>query len=188
MHDLNLVIQKHECLLYFSCDEICSLPYKLVHNPSWNAILSILEEFVLHNIIDLNNTIIILCDPHTIHFSARPSLASSFGMAHSNSFFPISKKSSFTRFSNFYSIIKTREGVRGESCPLTFSSQESGRVPNAHNPLDGEYLAVHNPLLRKGILDAATFYMWLATHFIPNIPSARPVVLLVDSADAHIDL
>lgn len=37
-------------------------------------------------------------------------------------------------------------------------------------------------------MDAATFYMWLANHFIPNIPSARPVVLLVDSADAHIDL
>ncbi|XP_068749118.1 uncharacterized protein [Montipora capricornis] len=40
----------------------------------------------------------------------------------------------------------------------------------------------------KGYMDAATFYMWLANHFIPNLPSPRPVVLLVDSADAHIDL
>ena len=37
-------------------------------------------------------------------------------------------------------------------------------------------------------MDAGTFYMWLANHFIPNIPPARPVVLLVDSADGHIDL
>lgn len=37
-------------------------------------------------------------------------------------------------------------------------------------------------------MDAGTFYMWLANHFIPNIPPARPVGLLVDSADAHIDL
>ena len=37
-------------------------------------------------------------------------------------------------------------------------------------------------------MDAATFYMWLANHFTPNILSARPVALLVDSADAHIDL
>lgn len=37
-------------------------------------------------------------------------------------------------------------------------------------------------------MDAGTFYMWLANHFISNIPATRPVVLLVDSADAHIDL
>lgn len=30
--------------------------------------------------------------------------------------------------------------------------------------------------------------MWLDKHFIPNLPPARPVVLLVDSVEAHIDL
>ena len=36
-------------------------------------------------------------------------------------------------------------------------------------------------------MDTATFYMWLDKHFIPNLPPARPVVLLVDNAGAHID-
>ena len=36
-------------------------------------------------------------------------------------------------------------------------------------------------------MDAPTFYLWLANHFIPHLPPARPVVLLVDSAEAHID-
>lgn len=36
-------------------------------------------------------------------------------------------------------------------------------------------------------MDTATFYMWLDKHFIPNLPPARPAVLLVDSKGAHID-
>ena len=37
-------------------------------------------------------------------------------------------------------------------------------------------------------MDTATFNMWFGRHFIANLPPARPVVLLVDSAGAHIDL
>ena len=33
-----------------------------------------------------------------------------------------------------------------------------------------------------------SFYMWLANHFIPQLPPARPVVLLVDSHESHVDL
>ena len=62
------------------------------------------------------------------------------------------------------------------------------RVPNTHNPLDGGVAGSAFSIAEKGYMDAATFYMWLANHFIPNIPSTRPIVLLVDSADAHIDL
>ncbi|XP_068742122.1 uncharacterized protein [Montipora capricornis] len=61
-------------------------------------------------------------------------------------------------------------------------------VPNTHNLLDGGVPGSAFSMTEKGYMDAATFYMWLANHFIPNLPSPRPVVLLVDSADAHIDL
>lgn len=37
-------------------------------------------------------------------------------------------------------------------------------------------------------MDTQTFYMWFANHFIPNLPPARPVVLLNDSHDSHLDL
>lgn len=62
------------------------------------------------------------------------------------------------------------------------------RVPNMHNLLDGGVPGSAFSMTEKGYMDAATFYMWLANHFKPNLPSPRPVVLLVDSADAHIDL
>ena len=37
-------------------------------------------------------------------------------------------------------------------------------------------------------MDMSTFYMWFANHFIPNLPPARPVVLLVDGHDSHLNL
>jgi len=37
-------------------------------------------------------------------------------------------------------------------------------------------------------MTAPTFYMWLANHFIPHLSPAKPVVLLFDSANCHIDL
>lgn len=37
-------------------------------------------------------------------------------------------------------------------------------------------------------MTAETFYMWLANHFIPNLSPVRPVILLIDSAECHIDL
>ena len=43
-------------------------------------------------------------------------------------------------------------------------------------------------MTESGYMDTPSFYMWLANHFIPNIPPVRPVVLLVDSHTSHIDL
>ena len=37
-------------------------------------------------------------------------------------------------------------------------------------------------------MDTSTFYMWFANHFIPNLPQVRPVVLLVDGHDSHLNL
>ena len=37
-------------------------------------------------------------------------------------------------------------------------------------------------------MDTQTFYMWFTNHFIPNLPPARPVVLLIDSHDSHLHL
>lgn len=62
------------------------------------------------------------------------------------------------------------------------------RVPTTYNPVEGGVAGSAFSITEKGYMDAGSFYMWLANHFIPNIPPARPVVLLVDSADAHIDL
>ena len=61
-------------------------------------------------------------------------------------------------------------------------------APTAYNPLKGGVPGSTFSMTEKGYMDAATFCMWLANHFIPNVPPARPMVLLVDSADAHIDL
>ena len=59
---------------------------------------------------------------------------------------------------------------------LLFSGK---RVPTAYNPLEGGVPGSAFSLTEKGyIVDAATFYMWLANHFIANLPPARPVVLL----------
>ncbi|XP_031550979.1 uncharacterized protein LOC116288350, partial [Actinia tenebrosa] len=62
------------------------------------------------------------------------------------------------------------------------------RAPNNYNPLEGGVPGSVFSLTEKGYMTAETFYMWLANHFIPNIPPARPVVLLFDSAECHIDL
>ena len=40
----------------------------------------------------------------------------------------------------------------------------------------------------SGYMDTSTFYRWFANHFIPNLPPARPVVLLVDGHDSHLNL
>ena len=37
-------------------------------------------------------------------------------------------------------------------------------------------------------LDTQPFYAWFADHYIPNLPLARPVVVLIDSHDSHLDL
>ena len=62
------------------------------------------------------------------------------------------------------------------------------RVPTTYNPLEGGVPGSAFSFTEKGYMDAASFYMWLANHFIPNIPPARSVVLLIGSAEAHIDL
>ncbi|XP_044183850.1 uncharacterized protein LOC122964359 [Acropora millepora] len=62
------------------------------------------------------------------------------------------------------------------------------RIPNQYNLLEGGVPGSCYSLTEKGYMDTATFYTWLEKHFIPNLPPARPVVLLVDSAGAHIDL
>ena len=62
------------------------------------------------------------------------------------------------------------------------------RIPNQYNLLEGGVPGSCYSLTEKGYMDTATFYMWLDKHFIPNLPPARPIVLLVDSAGAHIDL
>ena len=57
----NVGLKYHTCMICkFGNSKTCILPYKLVHNPS---ILSILVEFVFHNIIVLDDRVIILCDP-----------------------------------------------------------------------------------------------------------------------------
>lgn len=40
----------------------------------------------------------------------------------------------------------------------------------------------------KGWIDTATFYGWVANHFLPNITDKRPVLLLVDGHTTHIDV
>lgn len=62
------------------------------------------------------------------------------------------------------------------------------RIPNQYNLLEGGVPGSCYSLSEKGYMATATFYTWLEKHFIPNIPPARPVVLLIDSAEAHIDL
>lgn len=62
------------------------------------------------------------------------------------------------------------------------------RAPVGYNPLEGAAPGSAFAVTEKGYMDAPTFYLWLANHFIPHLPPTRPVVLLVDSAEAHIDL
>ena len=40
----------------------------------------------------------------------------------------------------------------------------------------------------SGWINTEQFYGWVANHFIPNIPPARPVILLIDGHSSHIDL
>lgn len=61
------------------------------------------------------------------------------------------------------------------------------RAPVGYNPLEGAVPGSAFAVTEKGYMDAPTFYLWLANHFIPHLPPARPVVLLVDSAEVHID-
>ena len=62
------------------------------------------------------------------------------------------------------------------------------RVPTKYNPLKGGVPGSAFSMTESGYMDTPSFYMWLANHFIPNIPLVRPVVLLVDSHTFHIDL
>lgn len=61
-------------------------------------------------------------------------------------------------------------------------------IPNQCNVLEGGVPGSCYSLTEKGYMDTVTFYVWLDKHFIPNLPPARPLVLFVDSAGAHIDL
>lgn len=74
----------------------------------------------------------------------------------------------------------------GQSMPPYFLFQGK-RIPTSYNPLEGGVPGSAFSMTEKGYMDAATFYMWFANHFLPHLPPARPVVLLVDSAEAHID-
>ena len=62
------------------------------------------------------------------------------------------------------------------------------RVPVTFNPLKGGVEGSIFSMTETGYMDTQTFYMWFANHFIPNLPPARPVVLLIDSHDSHLDL
>ena len=62
------------------------------------------------------------------------------------------------------------------------------RIPVTYNPLDGGVPGSAFSMTESGYMDTPSFYMWLANHFIPQLPPARPVVLLVDSHESHIDL
>lgn len=62
------------------------------------------------------------------------------------------------------------------------------RVPVTYNPLEGGVEGSVFSVTPSGYMDTSTFYMWLANHFIPNLPPARPVVLLIDSHESHLDL
>ena len=62
------------------------------------------------------------------------------------------------------------------------------RVPVTYNPLENGMEGSVFSMADSGYIDTETFYMWLANHFIPNLPPARPVVLLIDGHDSYLDL
>ena len=62
------------------------------------------------------------------------------------------------------------------------------RVPVTYNPLEGGVEGSVFSMTNSGYMDTETFYMWLGNHFIPNFPPAKPVVLLIDGHDSHLDL
>lgn len=61
------------------------------------------------------------------------------------------------------------------------------RVPVTFNPLEGGVEGTIFSMTESGYMDTQTFYMWFANYFIPNLPPARPVVLLIDGHDSHLD-
>ncbi len=62
------------------------------------------------------------------------------------------------------------------------------RIPVTYNRLEGGVPGCAFSMREGGYMDTSSFYMWLANHFIPQRPPTRPVVLLVDSHESHIDL
>ena len=62
------------------------------------------------------------------------------------------------------------------------------QVPVTYNPLEGGVKGSVFSMTNSGYMDTETFYMWLANHFISNLPPTRPVILLIDGHDSHLDL
>ena len=62
------------------------------------------------------------------------------------------------------------------------------RIPATYNPLEGGIEGSVFSMTDSGYMDTQTFYMWFANHFVPNLPPARPVVLLIDGHDSHLNL
>ena len=60
------------------------------------------------------------------------------------------------------------------------------RIPVTYNPLEGGVDGSVFSVTDSGYMDTQTFYMWFANHFLPNLPPARPVVLLIDLSLIHI--
>ncbi len=61
------------------------------------------------------------------------------------------------------------------------------RMPKTYNPLEGGVQGSAFSVTDKGSMNAPAFNLWLEDHFIPNIPPQRPVVLLVDSHNSHVN-
>ena len=60
------------------------------------------------------------------------------------------------------------------------------RIPVTYNPLEGGVDGSVFSVTDSGYMDTQTFYMWFANHFLPNLPPARPVLLLIDCpANSH---
>ena len=62
------------------------------------------------------------------------------------------------------------------------------RIPVTYHPLEGGVPGSAFCVTEKGYMDTASLYMWFANHFIPQLPTPKPLVLLVDSHESHIDL
>ncbi|XP_070574338.1 uncharacterized protein [Ptychodera flava] len=57
----------------------------------------------------------------------------------------------------------------------------------SRNPLEGSVPGSSCYFTEKGLMDSTAFHAWFSTHFIPNIPSKRPSVLLHNSSESHLD-
>ena len=73
-------------------------------------------------------------------------------------------------------------------CPHISFFLESAFPLLNYNPLEGGVEGSVLSMTESGYMDTSTFYMRFANHFIPNLPPARPVVLLVDGHDSHLNL